>query len=221
MEELKWLNKKIVFLFIILSYHVNGQNYLKIYNDSIPNHIEFKIKDVFYNSDFDFYELKKNEEYSIIIMGSKNQFKKFDKKFGYKGLLRIVLLSHKTNQKIGFISYDEFSFERKEDKIILDKQKTVTNRKGEDKLEAFSNPILLNNELKIKEIISVNTNNILIQNINKPCELRIVDKPLNMSIEKVFYLFENPNFEVETSDGKLLFMYNPFSDWETRRPLDN
>ncbi|MGV0754451.1 hypothetical protein ACTS95_09630 [Empedobacter brevis] len=221
MEELKWLNKKIVFLFIILSYHVNGQNYLKIYNDSIPNHIEFKIKDVFYNSDFDFYELKKNEEYSIIIMGSKNQFKKFDKKFGYKGLLRIVLLSHKTNQKIGFISYDEFSFERKEDKIILDKQKTVTNRKGEDKLEAFSNPILLNNEFKIKEIISVNTNNILIQNINKPCELRIVDKPLNMSIEKVFYLFENPNFEVETSDGKLLFMYNPFSDWETRRPLDN
>lgn len=82
-------------------------------------------------------------------MGSKNQFKKFDKKFGYKGLLRIVLLSHKTNQKIGFISYDEFSFERKENKIILDKQKTVTNRKGEDKLEAFSNPILLNNEFKI------------------------------------------------------------------------
>ncbi len=217
---LKWLNKKIVFLFIILSYHVNGQNYLKIYNDSIPNHIEFKIKDVFFNSDFDFYELKKNEEYSIIIMGSKNQFKKFDKKYGYKGLLRIVLLSHKTNQKIGFISYDEFSFERKEDKIILDKQKTVTNRKGEDKLEAFSNPILLNNEFKIKEIISVNTNNILIQNINKPCELRIVDKPLNMSIEKVFYLFENPNFEVEKSDGKLLFIYNPFSDWETRHPLD-
>ncbi|TGN21936.1 hypothetical protein [Empedobacter tilapiae] len=218
---LKWLNKKVVFLFIILSYHVDGQNYLKIYNDSIPNHIEFKIKDVFFNSDFDFYEIRKNKEYSIIIMGSKNQFKKFDKKFGYKELLRIVLLSHRTNQKIGLISYDEFSFKRKEDKIILDKQKTLINIKGGGKLETFSNPILLNNEFKIKEITSVNENNILIQNINKPCELKIVDKPLNMSIEKIFDLFENPNFEVEKSDGKLLFMYNPFSDWEIGHLLDN
>lgn len=63
---LKWLNKKVVFLFIILSYHVNGQNYLKIYNDSIPNHIEFKIKDVFFNSDFEFYELKKMK--SILLL---------------------------------------------------------------------------------------------------------------------------------------------------------
>ncbi|QES93551.1 hypothetical protein F0358_12885 [Empedobacter brevis] len=216
MEELKWLNKiKFCVAVYLLSFSIHAQesDYTSIYNDSIPNKMELDIRKAFIEKNYELYKIKENDQYSIYLLKGNGGFKKMKDNTGYGGLLRVLIVSHSSDIKIAFVINDHYYIERQKNKITIKKV---------FKLNGAGNPFLLDSNLKIKEItqFSIKKGELYFQNVHKPCEIKIRKKVNDLTIEEIFVLFTDPNFEVKASDCKLLLIYQPFSDWKINQPLD-
>ncbi|WP_314058066.1 hypothetical protein [Empedobacter brevis] len=213
---LKWLNKiKFCVAVYLLSFSIHAQesDYTSIYNDSIPNKMEFDVKEVILEKNNELYKIKENKGYTIYLMGSHKEYSKWKDKTGSGELLRVLIVSHSSDIKIAFVIDDRYYIERQKNKITIKKV---------FKLNGARNPFLLDSNLKIKEItrFSIKKGELYFQNVHKPCEIKIRKKVNDLTIEEIFVLFTDPNFEVKASDCKLLLIYQPFSDWKINQPLD-
>ncbi|MGV0827884.1 hypothetical protein ACTS9C_03195 [Empedobacter brevis] len=214
---LKWLNKiKFCVAVYLLSFSIHAQesDYTSIYNDSIPNKMEFDVKEMIKVDGYEYYKIKEDDEYIFKFLVQKRFLTNLPERYLNTGPVRIVIESKKDNRKIAFILNDYYAIIKRKNIIYIKKAYPLTTTK-------VLNPLLLKQDYRIKEITSIHMDKeIIFQDVDKPCELKIREKPQNLTIESFFNLFEDSNFKVKASDCKLLFMYNPFSDWETGHPLD-
>ncbi|GEM53698.1 hypothetical protein EB1_34880 [Empedobacter brevis NBRC 14943 = ATCC 43319] len=214
---LKWLNKiKFCVAVYLLSFSIHAQesDYTSIYNDSIPNKMEFDVKEMIKVDGYEYYKIKEDDEYIFKFLVQKRFLTNLPERYLYTIPARIIIESKKDNRKIAFILNDYYAIIKRKNIIYINNAGPLTTTK-------VLNPLLLKQDYKIKEITSIYMDKeIIFQDVDKPCELKIREKPENLTIESFFNLFEDSNFKVKASNCKLLFMYSPFSDWETGHPLD-
>jgi len=198
--ELKLLNKIIFYIlfFTLCHTNLNAQNekYFHIYNDSIPNKIEFNMKDIIVKKNYDLILLSQNKSYNIFLLDSKNHLSKFQDRFGTKGRFRILFVDNFSDKKISLIINDDFGIKRNKNII------TITYVKTPIRGSFLSNPIILDESLDIKELtyLDYKNGNISLQDIKYPCKIK-KGKLDNITITSLFDFLNSKSYPLT---GKII-----------------
>ncbi|QES93550.1 hypothetical protein F0358_12880 [Empedobacter brevis] len=113
---LKWLNKiKFCVAVYLLSFSIHAQesDYTSIYNDSIPNKMEFDVKEMIKVDGYEYYKIKEDDQYIFKFLVQKRFLTNLPERYLNTGPVRIVIESKKNNTKIAFILNDHYSIIKK------------------------------------------------------------------------------------------------------------
>lgn len=198
----------IFYIVFSISYSSHAQEitYTYFYNDSIPDKIEFDVKDVVKESNYELYKIKASDQYSIYLMGGIDQYSNWAENSGTVSVLRILISSHTSNTKIGFIIDNRYAIEKNNNRMVI---KNIFHLNG------VGNPLLLDSDLKIKGItkFSINKEKLYFQNLDNLCEIKILNVLKDMNVRDLFNLFITSEFEVKKGNCTLMNIYQPFADW--------
>jgi len=97
---LKWLNKiKFCVAVYLLSFSIHAQesDYTSIYNDSIPNKMEFDVKEMIKVDGYEYYKIKEDDEYIFKFLVQKRFLTNLPERYLYTIPARIIIESKLEN----------------------------------------------------------------------------------------------------------------------------